>query len=218
MRVLVVGASGATGREIVGQALAGGMEVSAFVRDPRSMGDARPGLRVVAGELDDDACVARAVAGQDGVISALGVGRPLRSDAAVVDGVGRIVATMERSDVRRLVYLSFVGVEESRDRAGPLIRHAVSRVLRREVADHERKEEIIARSALDWTIVRAPKLTDGPPTGAYRSGEEISAGTFFPRLSRADVAQFMLAQLTDTTFIRTAPSLYPSGAGGTIRR
>ena len=102
-----------------------------------------------------------------------------------------------------------MGVRDSRRRAGPLVRHALWRVLRNEVADHELKEELIARSALDWTIVRAPKLTGGPATGAYRSGEEITARTMLPRLSRADVARFMLDRLSDAASIRTAPSLFP---------
>jgi putative NADH-flavin reductase len=209
VRVLIFGASGATGRELVARSLALGMEVSAFVRDPAGIGTTPGDLRIVVGELDDADRVAASIASQDAVVSALGVGRPLHSDPAVVDGIGRIVEAMERSRVRRFVYLSFAGVHQSRRRAGLLIRHAVWRVLRHEIADHERKEELIARSGLDWTIVRAPKLTDGPPTGAYRSGEEITAGTLLPRLSRADVAEFMLRQLTDATFIRKAPSLFP---------
>jgi putative NADH-flavin reductase len=209
VRVLIFGATGATGRELVEQSLAQGMEVSAFVRDPARLGATRAGLRVVAGRLDDPDGVAAAVVGQDAVVSALGVGRLLRSDPAVVRGVARIVAAMERSGPRRLVYLSFAGVRDSRRRAGPLVRHALWRVLRNEVADHELKEELIARSALDWTIVRAPKLTGGPATGAYRSGEEITARTMLPRLSRADVARFMLDRLSDAASIRTAPSLFP---------
>ena len=209
MRVAIFGATGATGRELVRRSLARGMDVTAFVRNPAKLGATDAGLRVVAGELGDTDQIAAAVAGQDAVVSALGVGRPLRSDPAVVRGVAGIVDAMERSGTRRLVYLSFVGVRASRRRAGPLIHHALWRVLRNEVADHERKEELIAQSALDWTIVRAPKLTGGPATGAYRSGEEIATGTLLPRLSRADVAHFMLDQLADAGSIRTTPSLFP---------
>lgn len=143
------------------------------------------------------------------MISALGVGRPLRSDPEVVAGVGRIIAAMERAGVRRLIYLSFVGVRDSRRRAGPVIRHAASRVLRREIADHEAKEALITASGLDWTIVRAPALTSGPATGTWRSGEEIAAAGALPRLPRADVARFMLDQIDDDRFVRRAPILLP---------
>ena len=185
------------------------MEVSAYVRDPARLGTAADGVRVVVGELDDPERIAEALAGQDAVVSTLGVGRPLRSDPAVVNGVARIVAAMERAGVARLVYLSFVGVSESRRSSGPVIRHVLSRVVRNEASDHERKERAIAASGLDWTIVRAPLLTGGPATGAYRSGEGIAATGALPRLSRADVAQFMVRQLTDAEYVRRAPSLYP---------
>ena len=204
-----MGASGRTGREVVARAREDGMEVTAYVRDPARLGAAADGVRVVVGGLDDPGRIGEALAGQDAVVSALGVGRPLRSDPAVVDGVVRIVAAMESAGVRRLVYLSFVGVEESRRDSGPVIRHELSRVVRNEASDHERKERAIAASALDWTIVRAPLLTGGPATGAYRSGEGIAAAGALPRLSRADVAQFMVGQLTDAEYVRRAPSLFP---------
>ena len=161
MRVTVFGATGRTGREVVARALAAGMDVTAYVRDPARLGPA-DGARVVTGTLDDDARLAEALAGRDAAVSALGVGRPLRSDPAVVDGVRRIVAAMEAAGVPRLVYLSFVGVRDSRPRSGPVIRHVLSRVVRNEAADHERKEAIVRASGLDWTIVRPPLLTSGP--------------------------------------------------------
>lgn len=208
MRVTVFGASGRTGRELVTQGLARGLEVGAFVRDPSRLPAARDQLDVIPGALDDPDALAAAVAGSDAVVSALGVGRPLRSDPEVVEGVRGIVAAMQRTGARRLVYLSFVGVRDSRRRAGPLIRHAAWRVLRHEVADHEAKEAIVAGSGLDWTIVRAPVLTGGPPTGSWRAGEDVAAGAL-PRLPRADVARFMLDQISDDRFVRRAPSLLP---------
>ena len=81
--------------------------------------------------------------------------------------------------------------------------------MRNVVADHVAKEQIIQRSQLDWTIVRPPRLTNGPKTFAYRHGEHIHARQFVPRISRADVAHFMVNQLTDTTYIHHAPALMP---------
>lgn len=209
MRIVVFGASGRTGHHLVGQALERGWDVAAAVRDPARMEATHAALRVVPAALDDDAALAEAVAGRDAVVSALGVGRALRSDPEVVDGVRRIVAAMERTGVQRLIYLSFVGVRESRRRAGPIIRHAAWRVLRREVADHEAKEESVAASGLDWTIVRAPALTNGSATGTWRSGEDIAAEGALPRLARADVARFMLDLIDDGRFVRRAPILLP---------
>ena len=208
MRVTVFGATGRTGREVVARALAAGMDVTAYVRDPARLGPA-DGARVVTGTLDDDARLAEALAGRDAAVSALGVGRPLRSDPAVVDGVRRIVAAMEAAGVPRLVYLSFVGVRDSRPRSGPVIRHVLSRVVRHEAADHERKEAIVRASGLEWTIVRPPLLTSGPAGGALRAGEDVAAAGPLPRVSRADVAAYLVDQITATDQIRRAPSLLP---------
>jgi putative NADH-flavin reductase len=211
VNILIFGASGRTGREALSQGLAAGHRVTAFVREPAKLTAFAEGLTVVTGELADRDAVARAVRGQDAVISTLGVSKALRPDPAVVNGIAQIIDAMQRSAVLRLVYLSFVGVRDSRRYAGGITRHLAARVLRNEIADHERKEELIRQSSLEWTIVRAPKLTTGPPTGAYRSGEQIAAETPLPTLARADVAQFMLGQLTDHAFLHKAPSLFASG-------
>ena len=114
---------------------------------------------------------------------------------------------MEQSNVRRLIYLSFIGVSESRKDAGFMIKYIASRLLRNEIADHEEKEKLITSSALDWTIVRPPKLTNAQGTGLYRSGEEVKADAFFPIMSRSDVADFMLRQLTNNAFVRKSPRI-----------
>jgi putative NADH-flavin reductase len=75
-------------------------------------------------------------------------------------------------------------------------------VVRNEVADHEAKEAIIRQSKLDWTIVRPVLLTNGPHTGVYRNGVDIRVRSFIPTISRADVAEFMLTQLADKTYVR----------------
>ena len=168
-----------------------------------------PGLRVVQGDIADATAVGKAVEGQAAVLSALGVGRPLRSDPAVVAGLAHVVAAMHASGVRRLVYLSFTGVRESRARAGWVVRNIARFPLRHEIADHEAKEALVRDSGLEWTIVRAPTLTDGPATGTCRSGEDVAARSLLPRLSRADVAGFMLRQLADDSQVRRAPSIMP---------
>ena len=202
MRVLVFGASGKTGREVVRQALARGFQVTAFVRDSARLPLAHANLRLVKGEITDATGVARAVEGHTGVISTLGVGTPLRHDPAVIDGVRMIARASEHASVERLVYMSFIGVGDSRDAAGFLLKRLATTVLRQEVADHETKEAAVADSFVDWTIVRVPKLTNGRLTAAYRVGESIRARSPLPMISRADVADFLLRQLTDAAFIR----------------
>lgn len=207
MKVLIFGASGGTGRHLVKQAILQHHLVTAFVRSPADFGMAAANLAVFTGNVSDPAAIARAMKGQDAVISALGVSRPLKPDPTVVQGVRDILQAMGQAGVRRFIYQSFVGVSESRPHAGPFIRIVAARVLRHEIADHETKEAFVKASSLDWTIVRPPKLTNGARTGTYRSGEAIPARAFFPKLSRADAADFILRQLTDMTFVRKAPSV-----------
>jgi putative NADH-flavin reductase len=204
MKVLVFGASGKTGREVVRQALARGFAVTAFVRETARLPLAHANLRLVKGELTDSTAVARVIHGHTAVISTLGVGRALAHDQAVIDGVRTIARAAEHASVERLLYLSFIGVSDSRDAAGFLLKRLAATLLRHEVADHEIKEAAVAESFVDWTIVRPPKLTNGRLTASYRVGEDIRAHSPLPLMSRADVADCMLRQLTDASYIRKA--------------
>jgi putative NADH-flavin reductase len=207
MRVIVFGASRGTGRQVVARALAQGLEVTAFARTASSLdGQAH----VVQGNVGDARAVDAAIAGHDAVISTLGVGKPLTADPVVVQGVTHIVEAMKRRGVRRLIYQSFIGVPESRAAAGWLIANVARHPLRHEITDHEQKEAVVRGSDLDWTIVRPPKLTDGSATGRYRAGEDLEAGVFFPRLSRADVADFIVRELLDATFVQRVARVLPS--------
>jgi putative NADH-flavin reductase len=208
MRVVVFGASGATGRQLVEQALAGGYQVTAFVRHVSRLDTESARLTVVAGDVSEAAVVAAAIAGHDGVICALGAATPLHRDRTLVEGVRHIVDAMERSGVRRLVYLSFLGVREGRRQLSLVGRYLVAPLLLRNVvADHEAKERIIRRSILDWVIVRPPRLTNGVRRGSYRSGVDVAATSAIPRISRADLAEFMLRQLHGNTYVRKAPAV-----------
>jgi putative NADH-flavin reductase len=208
MRVVVFGASGATGRELVSQALVQGHRVTAFIRNPSRLDNRTNDVIVVQGDVIDPAAVARAVESQDAVLCALGAATPLRRDQKLVEGVRHIVDAMDRCAVRRLVYLSFLGVAEGRQQLSFLGRFVVAPLLLRNVvADHESKERIIRRSGLDWIIVRPPRLTSGPRGRDYRHGVDIRATATIPRISRADLADFMLRQLVDDRYLRSMPAV-----------
>jgi putative NADH-flavin reductase len=208
MRVLVLGATGATGRHLVEQALAQGHHVTALVRNPAKLPRRSPDLTVMQGDVTDRGAVERAVRSQDAVLCALGSSTPLKHDPALVAGIGNLVDAMERLQVKRLVYLSFLGVHHGRGQLSLFGRYLVAPLLLRKVAaDHERKEAIIQQSTLEWVIVRPPRLTNGRRTGAYRSGEDIQATMVVPRVSRADLAEFMLDQLNGDTYLRRTPAV-----------
>ncbi len=208
MKLLIFGASGGTGRELVQQALAQRHAVTAFVRHPARFGVTHQYLTVATGDVIDPARVAQAVRGQDAVISALGSARSLTHHPELVDGVRNIIAAMERERVRRLVNLSVLGVGRSGRQLGWLDRHVmVLLVLRNVVADHATREELITRSDLDWVIVRPPRLTDGAHTGRYRSGDDVRERGMSASISRADVADFMLKQVADARYVRGTPAV-----------
>jgi len=206
MRLLVFGASGKTGRELVRQGLERGHSIDAVVRRASAL-PAQPGLNVIQGDVADSAFVHHAIPEHDAVVSALGVAKPLNHDPAVISGIANIVRSMEAAGVLRLLYLSFIGVHESRRAVGFVLRYIAPIPLRAEIADHEAKEQLVRASGLDWTIVRPPKLTDGPRTGRYRAGETIRTLAPIPTLSRADTADFMLHELEQPAFVGGAPRL-----------
>lgn len=143
--------------------------------------------------------------GQDAVISALGASNMFKYDTAVVTGIQTILKAMEIKKVHRFIYLSFAGVSESRNKAGFIIKYVAPKILSTEIARHENTEKLIIDSNLNWTIVRAATLTNNKFTGNFRKGESIVSGSFMASISRADVADFMIQQLTDTSFVRKAP-------------
>jgi putative NADH-flavin reductase len=203
MRIAVFGATGASGRQIVEQALASGHEVVAFARNPNALKISHPQLKVIQGDAQDAARVSQAIAGQDAVLSAIGINR--RSSINIcTDSTRNIIAGMREHGVRRLIILSAYGASETKDTA------RYSKVLRffigKRVEDKDRQEELVRASSLDWVLVRPPLLTNGKERGRYRVGFDIPI-KLFSSVSRADVAAFMLKQLTDDTYLRQAPTI-----------
>lgn len=204
MKILVFGATGATGKLIVQGAREWGHEVTAFVRDPARLD--RPDVHYVQGDIVDADAVAQAVAGKDVIISALG-SRSMKRNPDLVAGVANIVAAMAALDVERLLYISSMGAGDSRKQLGFLGRTVIAPLLlRNALADHSENEDAIGSSGLRWTIVRPTQLTDGPQT-AYRSGEGIRASDSSSAISRASVAHFILDQIENDEFVGSMPNV-----------
>jgi len=206
MNILIFGASGKTGHELVKQALTQGHRVTAFVRNPSKLKITHDHLKVIQGDVTNSKLVEEAAKGHDAVLSALGAASPFKFDQSVVDGISNIVIAMEQENVDRLIYLSAINVKESISNAGLLIRFIAPILLRTETAGHEAREIIIRQSRLKWTLVRSAGLTNDVHK-EYRSGENIKAKGIAASISRTDVADFMLRQLTDNTFLKKAPMI-----------
>jgi putative NADH-flavin reductase len=204
MKVLIIGATGATGQILMREALAQGHEVTALARNPSALlapEDHR--LRVLQGNALDASEVEAAVAGQDAVLSALGT-RSSRPTTLFSESTHNLISAMDKHGVRRLVCITGIGVGDSKGHVGFLYDRIIRPfVVKNVYEDKERQEEAIKQSDLDWVIVRPARLTDESAKGEYRVylGGSYTAKT----ISRADVAAFMLAQLTDDTYVRKMP-------------
>ena len=207
MKVLIFGATGDTGRLLVSSGLQQKHGITAFVRHPAKLNIHHENLKVVKGDVSDYASVESALDGHDGAISALGAATPFKRNPTLVKGIDNIVKAMHRQKVSRFIYQSFFGVSEYRSELGFVLDKVVPLVMTNVVKDHEAKELSIINSALQWTIVRCSMLTHGPATEKYRDGEHITSPFFLPMISRADVADFMIKQLTDVRYNYKKPRL-----------
>ncbi|MBC7923031.1 MAG: SDR family oxidoreductase [Ferruginibacter sp.] len=205
MNIVIFGASGATGQELVSQALNSRHLVTAFVRTPSKLTLTHEHLKIVQGDVINYRQVEEVVKNQQAVISALGVSKPLKPDPAVVEGVQNIIQAMEKQRVKRLIYQSAFAVRENRSELGFFVNKVLGLILRNEIGDHEIKEALIKKSSLEYVIVRPSTLTNGPMTGKYRHGERILSSSLISPVSRADVADFMLRQLSDNAYVHKSP-------------
>ncbi|MEO8354336.1 MAG: SDR family oxidoreductase [Chloroflexota bacterium] len=205
MRVVVFGASRGVGLKVVEQALEAGHHVTAFVRSPSAFTVKHPNLTVCQGDSMDAAAVEKAIGGQDAVVSALGPTRP-PVPGMMETSASNIVAAMRKQGVRRLVSTTGAGVRQPEDQpklADHLISALLNLLAKDVVLDSAANVKVIQDSDLDWTIVRYPRLSDGPHTGKYRVGY-VGRGSS-SQLSRADGADFALKELTEKKWLRKLP-------------
>ncbi len=168
------------------------------------MGPPDPRVHVVEGDVFDARAIAPVIAGHDAVVVTLGGGR---KGGVRARGTAAIIEAMRATEVRRLVVLSLIGVGDSREQLNFFWKRLMfGLLLRGAYADHVEQERLTRASGLDWTIVRPGSFTDGPRTGSYRRGFGPQEKTTL-KVSRADVAEFVVEQLTDDTWLRQAPSL-----------
>lgn len=202
LNILVLGATGGVGREVVKQALADNHNVTALVRDARRLPLVSDRLQVVQGDVTSEGpTLSDIVRGQDAVISALGIGKSFAPHGLIERSALLVVRAMERHGVARLIHTSAFGVGTTYADIPMMPRLFVRTLLRRVYRDKLKGDEGIQRSDLDWTIVYPAGLTDGPRTGRYRVGEHLALRGF-PTVSRADVAEFLLRQVVDRTYVR----------------
>lgn len=200
MRLLILGATGPTGRNLLEQSLAAGHEMTALVRNPARLTITHARLASVIGDATDPRALESSMVGQEAVLSALGAGNSLRSEIAS-RAVAALIPAMRAQALKRVIFLSSFGVGGTFGQASLVQRLAYRTMLRQIFADKARADAMLRQSGLDWTLVYPTVLTNGARLGTYRVGERL-AMTGLPKISRADVASFMLAQVSSAEWVR----------------
>lgn len=206
MKVLVLGATGGTGRQIVRVLEQHGHDVVALVRQQTpDLGAAG----IVVGDARDPAAIERALAGCDVVISALGAPtKPFAEVTVLSEATRELVGAMQRLGVTRLIAITGVGAGDSRGHGGWIYDRVIQPlVLRKTYEDKDRQETIIRESGLDWTIVRPVMLTNGAASGAVGSSGDPSR-PHGSSISRADVADFVVAQIDSERWNGQTPLIW----------
>ena len=207
MKVLVLGATGGTGRLIVHDALEKGHSVVALVRSKARALDF-PGADLIEGDACDEGALMRALKGCDAVVSSLGTGvSPFSEVSVLTEATRALLPAMSRSGVRRLVCISALGVGDSRGHGGFVFdRLFQPLLLRYAYKDKGCQEAAIRTSSLDWVLVRPAMLTNDPARGSVRAIVDL-ADVNGGKVARADVAQFVVEQLAKDTWLKQTPVL-----------
>jgi putative NADH-flavin reductase len=196
VKILVIGATGATGRELIAQGAALGHKVTAAVRHPESAG-LPPNVKTSRVDVADAASLAIAVTGQDAVVSSLGSKLSRKPTTLLSDGTRNLLNAMQQSAVRRFVCITGIGAGDSRGHGGFFYDRIIQPLLLNEIyKDKDRQEAIVRASDLDWTLVRPGSLTNGAKTGHVKAFTDLT-GVTIGKISRADVAAYILAHLDD---------------------
>lgn len=207
MKLIVFGATGTIGSQVVHQSLAQGHSVTAFSRMPEKLNLQHPNLNRFQGDVMNLSAVEQALQGQEAVICVLGSGKQLTGNVRS-EGTKQIIRAMEQNGIRRLICQSTLGVGESWGNLNFYWKYIMfGFILRKVFADHQRQERYVKQSCLDWTIVRPGAFVDGPRTGQYRHGFPGDDKTSQLKISRADVADFILHQLATDIYLGKMPSL-----------
>jgi putative NADH-flavin reductase len=202
MNLVIFGATGGTGQQVVKAALDQGHTVTTFVRDPDRLSIQDQRIKVIIGDVFDPESVLKGIQNQEAVICVLGGGRELKKTTVRATGTEHIIQAMQAHQVNRLIVVTAMGIGESWNTLSPINKIFFATVLSSARSDHENQEAAVKESELDWTIIRPSGLTDGPRTGEYQYGENLQ--TKSSTITRSDVADLIMKALEDDQLISKA--------------
>jgi len=201
MKLLIIGGTGGTGKELIRQALEEGHHLTALVRNPEKIKIVHPNLVLIKGDVLDPEKVQKAVEGQDAVLSALGHKKFIIKTTILSAGTKNIIDAMQKHNVSRFICITSLGINDSRFKLGLYYTlFVIPFIVFFYFLDKAKQERLIRESNLIWTIVRPGQLTNGKKRGVYKHGPNVGNYIITKTISRADVAHFMLSQLSDVTY------------------
>lgn len=207
MNLLIIGATRGIGFQLLEQALQVGHAVTALVRDAQKMPKQHDRLRVVQGDILALESVQRAMAEQEAVCVTIGIGVTWRPVTVFSQGTSNVLEAMRHQGVRRLICITGIGAGDSKGHGGILYDLFFYPLLLKTIyQDKDRQEALIQDSEVDWTIIRPGFLTNGPLTKKYRVITDLS-GVTAGKISRADVAHFILEELATNRYLGQTPLL-----------
>ncbi len=208
MKVIIFGASGTVGKHLIQQALEQGHEVSTFSRDISKLNEFdHPKLYKIQGDVLHKEAVEKAIIGKEAVIVVLGAGANRKSVVRSI-GTQHIIQAMEKTGINRLICQSTLGAGNSYSNLNFFWKYIMfGWFLKPVFLDHQQQERFVTQSNLNWTIVRPGAFTDGPQTKNYQHGFSPSHRSLKLKISRADIAHFILQQLYSNHYLFKSPGL-----------
>ena len=208
MKIMLIGGTGKTGKELIKQALEAGHQVTALVRNPKKIKITNPNLVVAEGNVLVPESLERSFAAHDIVISALGHKKFFIKTTILSGGTRNIIRAMRKNQINRFICITSLGINDSRFKLGLYYTFfVIPFIILFYFLDKEKQERIIQQSELDWTIVRPGQLTNGRKRGRYKQGKGLGSYILTKMISRADVAHFILREMEHNAYIRKVVEL-----------
>jgi len=179
----------------------GQRQVTVLVRDSAKLNISHKNLTILTGNVLDEATLTNSMKGKDAILSALGRGKTLKSSNLMTKAVTNLISCMKNTNVDRIILLSAFGVRKTFVQANFIQKLIFRTFLINIYSDKTKADAMLHNSSFDWTLVYLVVLTNDPGTGNYKAGESLPMKGI-PKISRADVADFMLQQLTDNTYLK----------------
>ena len=201
MKFLLLGASGGVGRRILAQGRVRGHTIRAQTRDAARLAGQPSGIEAIAADPTDAVALRALVAGQDAVIISLGTA-PGRRTTLFSDVTAKLLTVMAAEDVKRLIAITGVGAGATRGHGGFFYDCIIYPLFTRPFyEDKNRQEDLIRKSTLDWVLVRPAPFKATAGSAPFQAVTDIGPDTVLRRITRDEVASFVLDQLVDDRYL-----------------